>query len=409
MNAPLFFGSAGDERGTPQDFFDALNAEFHFDLDAAARKENAECPTYYTSDDDALSRPWRFFDCGCLLEVRPGVPLLDTVLFAEQIEQERLTGVVSKLLPSLRPTANGLAPTKRSNESFSGETQVRQERKGTGSEASQFFNLEQQTTGAASSLSVDLRDVGEVSGGLELPVRPLQQPRGKTRTRSRDTALQPKLSRHGSVEHIAGMYRVQPSTTSAWSGLVCPVCGLPSRSAIVYLNGPYSTIGAFVAKAREEANKGATVVMLLPVRSDTKWWHRFVYDKDARRQIRLPQFAPHITKSFFAGVETTAFDLIDEGLSYTDGDWRPGVRVRLIPGRLNFELTTTPELRAWIKTRFAGVSDKDDYAMLLADVVDASGLLKMAIERILDGQPDDCLMDAAPFPSCVVIFTKETE
>lgn len=43
---------------TPQAFFDQLNAEFHFTLDACASLENAKCPAFYTESDDALLQPW---------------------------------------------------------------------------------------------------------------------------------------------------------------------------------------------------------------------------------------------------------------------------------------------------------------------------------------------------------------
>ena len=47
-----------DEWRTPKAIFDKLNAEFHFDIDAAATKENALCPIFFTKEDDALSRDW---------------------------------------------------------------------------------------------------------------------------------------------------------------------------------------------------------------------------------------------------------------------------------------------------------------------------------------------------------------
>ena len=40
---------------TPRKVFDPLNAEFCFDLDAAASEENALCPVYLTEEDDALA------------------------------------------------------------------------------------------------------------------------------------------------------------------------------------------------------------------------------------------------------------------------------------------------------------------------------------------------------------------
>lgn len=52
------FSSATDEWPTPQEFFDALNAEFRFELDVCATSENAKCPKYFTREDDGLSQPW---------------------------------------------------------------------------------------------------------------------------------------------------------------------------------------------------------------------------------------------------------------------------------------------------------------------------------------------------------------
>ena len=43
---------------TPQDFFDRLNEEFHFTLDAAATDKSAKCPAYYTPETDGLKSPW---------------------------------------------------------------------------------------------------------------------------------------------------------------------------------------------------------------------------------------------------------------------------------------------------------------------------------------------------------------
>ena len=43
---------------TPQDFFDSLNTEFHFALDAAATKENAKCRMFYILENDGLKNPW---------------------------------------------------------------------------------------------------------------------------------------------------------------------------------------------------------------------------------------------------------------------------------------------------------------------------------------------------------------
>ncbi len=48
------------EYETPQDFFDALNREFHFILDAAATRKNAKCNLFYTLEGNGLKNPWYF-------------------------------------------------------------------------------------------------------------------------------------------------------------------------------------------------------------------------------------------------------------------------------------------------------------------------------------------------------------
>ena len=46
-----------------------------------------------------------------------------------------------------------------------------------------------------------------------------------------------------------------------------------------WMNPPYGReIGRWVRKAYEESRKGATVVCLLPARTDTAWWHDYVIE-----------------------------------------------------------------------------------------------------------------------------------
>ena len=44
---------------TPQDFFDKLNEEFAFTLDAAATDKTAKCPLYFTPETDGLKSSWK--------------------------------------------------------------------------------------------------------------------------------------------------------------------------------------------------------------------------------------------------------------------------------------------------------------------------------------------------------------
>lgn len=46
------------EWSTPQELFNQLDAEFHFDIDVCATDENAKCQNYYTIKDNGLLKPW---------------------------------------------------------------------------------------------------------------------------------------------------------------------------------------------------------------------------------------------------------------------------------------------------------------------------------------------------------------
>lgn len=87
-----------------------------------------------------------------------------------------------------------------------------------------------------------------------------------------------------------------------WYGGAIDALALKSWATVpcsVWLNPPYSRCAEFIAKAAEEAQKGCTVVCLVPARTDTRWWHQHVWDHESH----LP--------------------------------W-PGVEIRFIKGRLKF-------------------------------------------------------------------------
>ena len=56
LNKEVMFSSATDNWATPQDFFDKLNSEFHFDLDVCADEINHKCDKYYTKEQDG----WKY-------------------------------------------------------------------------------------------------------------------------------------------------------------------------------------------------------------------------------------------------------------------------------------------------------------------------------------------------------------
>ncbi len=59
--------------------------------------------------------------------------------------------------------------------------------------------------------------------------------------------------------------------TAEQDGLAQEWCG-----ATCWMNPPYGReIGRWMAKAWQESRKGATVVCLVPARTDTAWWHDY--------------------------------------------------------------------------------------------------------------------------------------
>lgn len=58
MNTDVMFSSQSDMWETPQDLFDKLNDEFHFNLDVCAIASNAKCAAFYSPEQNGLIQPW---------------------------------------------------------------------------------------------------------------------------------------------------------------------------------------------------------------------------------------------------------------------------------------------------------------------------------------------------------------
>jgi len=54
----VMFSSKSNDWATPQDFYNQLDAEFGFTLDPCASQASAKCSSFYTADDDGLSKDW---------------------------------------------------------------------------------------------------------------------------------------------------------------------------------------------------------------------------------------------------------------------------------------------------------------------------------------------------------------
>jgi len=56
-----------------------------------------------------------------------------------------------------------------------------------------------------------------------------------------------------------------------------------ARGGAIFMNPPYGrVIGAFMAKANNEAQRGARVVCLVPSRTDTNWFHNYAIHWEVR-------------------------------------------------------------------------------------------------------------------------------
>ena len=67
------------------------------------------------------------------------------------------------------------------------------------------------------------------------------------------------------------------------------------RPPVVWLNPPYSKVRLFIQKAQAEAADGCTVVCLVPSRTDTRWFHDYVWDAATHA------FRPQVEVRFFRG------------------------------------------------------------------------------------------------------------
>lgn len=55
----VLYSSENEVWETPQELFNILNDEFHFDIDVCATAENAKCSKFFSPLDDGLSHDWQ--------------------------------------------------------------------------------------------------------------------------------------------------------------------------------------------------------------------------------------------------------------------------------------------------------------------------------------------------------------
>lgn len=102
MNTDLMFSSKEESWETPQDFFDALDAEFHFTVDVCADQSNHKCVRYYTEKKDGLAQSWRGETVWCNPPYGRKLPLWVEKSFKEVYENGCKTVVM--LIPARTET-----------------------------------------------------------------------------------------------------------------------------------------------------------------------------------------------------------------------------------------------------------------------------------------------------------------
>lgn len=65
MNLEVMFSSKTDQWATPQEVFDQLDREFHFNLDPCADEQNHKCEKYFTAAENGLKQDWGGYRVFC--------------------------------------------------------------------------------------------------------------------------------------------------------------------------------------------------------------------------------------------------------------------------------------------------------------------------------------------------------
>jgi phage N-6-adenine-methyltransferase len=100
MNTAVMFSSEKCEWATPQATFDALHAEFVFEVDVCALASNAKCEHYFTPEMDGLAQKWTGV---CWMNPPYGREMPKWIRKAYESAQEGAT--VVSLLPARTDTA----------------------------------------------------------------------------------------------------------------------------------------------------------------------------------------------------------------------------------------------------------------------------------------------------------------
>ena len=97
----VLHSSAKEDWGTPQDFFDKLNAEFNFTLDVCASEANAKCSNFFSLEfsENGLEIPW-LINGGSVCWMNPPYGRKIGAWIKKAYEESQKGATVVALLPS---------------------------------------------------------------------------------------------------------------------------------------------------------------------------------------------------------------------------------------------------------------------------------------------------------------------
>ena len=97
------------------------------------------------------------------------------------------------------------------------------------------------------------------------------------------------------------------------------------KNETVFVNPPYSDVGKWVQKSYEESrDNGATVALLIPARTDTKYWHEYIMK--GATTIYFVKGRLKFEKD--DGIGSNAAPFPSAVVVFGGYNWAPGIRIR---------------------------------------------------------------------------------
>ena len=285
----VLFSAKTDEWPTPQDVVDEWARRVGpFTLDVAATALTSKAHHFFTKEHDGLAANWAAHVWWCercrrevLHEVRRSEAENARVLRPEEGDAGWPDLVVSGMhsRESSSPTGSAATRPRRGRARQRGKTSIRCDSEGPRVETGVGAGAEPQAQ--VEDVSLQPSSVGAVQASVGSSVRVLRSNSEEAHDRPRDSALRPDDAGDSAIERCSCLRCLQQEQGQAEraglriAGKVRCDCGLPAvrRRHVAWANVPYSNVEPFVAKAIAESARGATVVMLLPARTDTRWFH----------------------------------------------------------------------------------------------------------------------------------------